>query len=150
MSIKSRIKSLLEKLPHETLYGARGRYLTRYTLLDFGKKLVRVKIHNFHRGDEDVELHNHPWSWAISLILKGGYWEERLKGNKIEVSILSPGDFNLLLNDTFHRVIKAEGTWSLFITGPEVDTWFFLDPSTHRMYPWRQFIANKGLIPVEN
>lgn len=148
MTLRDLAHRALRKLPHVTLHGIQGAYLTRYTLFNLGKRLPRVKLHNFHRGDEDLELHNHPWAWAISFILKGGYWEERLVGNDLQVSKLEAGDINLLLSDTFHRVVKAEGTWSLFITGPEVDTWYFLDHTTHRMWPWKQFIKLKGLSPA--
>lgn len=138
--MKEFIKRQLEKLPHNTLHGSRGPYLTRYTLLNLGKSLVRVRLHHFHRGDEDLELHSHPWSWAFALILKGGYWEERLIGNKLQISRLGAGDFNLLLSDTFHRVLKADGTWTLFIAGPEVDTWYFMDHVTRRVWPWKEYV----------
>ncbi len=147
--IRDIILRVLEKLPKVTMHGTRGPYLTRYTLFNVGKALPRIKINHFHRGDEDVELHSHPWAWALSLILRGGYWEERLRGNELQISRLGPGDINLLLSDTFHRVVKADGTWSLFITGPEVDTWYFLDHRTHQMWEWRQFIRLKGLEPIK-
>lgn len=143
------IDSFLGRLKQVTYSGRYGPYMTRYELLNLGKRLVRVKLNYFHRGDEDVELHSHPWEWAISIILKGGYWEERLVGNQLEIRRFSPGDINLFLSNTFHRVIKAEGTWSLFITGPERGTWYFMNHKTRELLDWKTFIQRKGLTPVE-
>jgi len=50
-----------------------------------GPLLVRHKIvkgpafglcvHELRRSDYDRALHDHPW-WFVSLVLRGGYWEE--------------------------------------------------------------------------
>lgn len=48
-------------------------YLIRHTL--FACRWFRIMLHEFRRGDIDRELHDHPWSY-VSLILRGGYWEE--------------------------------------------------------------------------
>lgn len=42
--------------------------------------LPGVYPHWFHRGDNDRELHCHPWEWSASLILWGGYREQRITG----------------------------------------------------------------------
>lgn len=48
-------------------------YLIRITLFTlFGWSL---KLHTFLRGDEDRELHDHPWGFW-TLVLAGEYWEE--------------------------------------------------------------------------
>lgn len=49
-----------------------GPYLTRWTILEISG--WSLKLHMFHRGDEDRDLHDHPWTFW-SLILRGGYWE---------------------------------------------------------------------------
>ena len=36
-----------------------------------------VYLHRFERPDNDRHLHNHPWPWAVSLVLTGGYDEVR-------------------------------------------------------------------------
>lgn len=40
-------------------------------------KGIGVYLHRFHRSDVDRELHSHPWAWSYSIILAGGYIEER-------------------------------------------------------------------------
>ncbi|MGN6103684.1 MAG: hypothetical protein ACTHU0_01140, partial [Kofleriaceae bacterium] len=55
-------------------------YLTRVLLPRIripGVCDFRPMLHRFHRPDVDQHLHNHPWKWAVSLILSGSYVEER-------------------------------------------------------------------------
>jgi hypothetical protein len=114
---------------------------------------IGVFVHRFHRSDDDVALHNHPWRWAISLILAGGYREERRTINgtsveisdaigEIEVNSYEPGNINVLTSETFHRVdLYEEEAWSLFVTGPKFSSWGFWDRATGEFVPWRAFIA---------
>ena len=68
--------------------GADGSaYLTRYTLVDFGKHRSRIYLHEFHRGDEDAELHSHPWD-AVSFVIHDGHREERLVDDRVVVRAL--------------------------------------------------------------
>lgn len=147
--IRELILGVLRRFPMNEIYGVNGKYLTRYTILSLSKKLVRVKIHQFHRGDEDQELHNHPWRWAVSLILRGRYVEQRGVPHGLRSKSYGPGDINIITEETFHRVTLAtDEVWTLFITGPEVSSWFFLDPFTKQMWPWKEFIRLKGLVPI--
>lgn len=138
------IHRLLELLPSRTVYGALGPYLTRYTLLRSSKQFPRIYLNHFHRSDEDSELHNHPWEWAIAIILKGGYIETRQDNYYVR----GPGSTVLLTEDTYHRVqLLEDESWSIFIAGPNTKTgmWYFLDPYTLKRTPWMQFIRAKGL-----
>jgi hypothetical protein len=89
-----------------------------------------VVLHRYHRGDPSGELHNHPWAWAWSLILAGGYEEERIVGPGIVTRRYRPGDVNRLDRGDLHRISVVDGeTWTLFITGPRTnDAWTFWDP----------------------
>ena len=142
---------LLDFLFHRTISGLDGPYLTKYRLLNLGKKFVRIYIHQFHRSDEDEELHSHPWKWAFSIVLKGGYIEFREKpetdsASTLVTRTLRPGSFNFIRDIDYHRVDLLEGeAWTLFIAGPETNSWFFLDPKTRTYTPWRAFVARKGL-----
>jgi len=141
-------------LPTKTLYGNSGPYLTKVKLLDLGKKLVRVYLHRFHRSDEDRELHSHPWTWSIAIVLRGGYAETRrdLVDQILGLSrtvVRRPGSVFLIRHDTYHRVeLLGRESWSLFIAGPERHPWFFMDPATGETTPWRTFIRRKGLRPA--
>lgn len=131
-------------------YADGSPYLTRILLPRvFG---VRPMIHKFHRPDGDRALHNHPWTWMVSVILRGSYTEER----RLEPEEINGTDapatqtrrvrwFNVLTDKTFHRVAELHGeVWSLFITGPRVQDWGFKeDPSSDHVEPWRQYIDRK-------
>jgi len=88
-------------------------------------------LHRFMLPDSDRALHNHPWRWSFSLVLAGGYEEERLdKTGKVITRRVRPGMLNFLGRNSFHRVTELHGkeTWSLFIAGPKFSSWGFLDP----------------------
>ena len=95
---------------------------------DFKPRLTWLPItfylHRFYRADDERALHNHPWSWSLSLILSGGYEEERRgKPNRL----VRAGRFNWISHKSFHRLERLLGTtWSLFIAGPKVSSWGFL------------------------
>lgn len=106
-------------------------------------------LHRIHRNDNDRELHNHPWAWAASWILAGGYVEERRHGVPGDYSIvtreLRPGDSNTIGHGDFHRVTRLlDGEcWTLFAAGPKVSSWGFWSAETDTVTPWREFMAAK-------
>lgn len=89
--------------------------------------LFRVQIHRFVASDPDG-LHDHPWGWSRSVILAGGYAEERRDRKRAR----KPGHTYAMTGDTFHRVVLPAGgeCWTLFIHGPYVKQWGFLTPIT--------------------
>ncbi|MDW3683082.1 hypothetical protein RA280_15255 [Cupriavidus sp. CV2] len=110
-------------------------YLERYFVCAvFG---IRIYLHRFVGSDPDRGLHDHPWRWAVSLILLGWYYEAtRQYGGLRPVRW-----FNFLTGDTFHRVILNPATeqtdefdvctpaevWTLFIVpAKDVKAWGFL------------------------
>lgn len=135
--------------PRRTFVGTQGDpYLSKFKLIGDFRASPYLALHFFHRGDEDRELHNHPWP-GVSLILTGGYREEYLdaQGN-VASRVLRPGNLNVIGLHTFHRVELIPGadpTWTLFLAGPKRQSWGFLDPRTLRFTPWRDFIIAKGL-----
>jgi hypothetical protein len=103
-----------------------------------------IYLHEFHRSDVEQELHNHPWRWACSLLLVGGYREELRVGEEVVKRNLFAGDINVLKSDTFHRIElhgwRRQSCWSLFVAGPKISTWGFWDRETGEYYPWREFL----------
>lgn len=98
-----------------------------------------VFLHCFHSGDEEIELHSHPWDDSFSIILTGGYREERRVGNKVVVRTLRPGMSNRIKSDDYHRVDLLEGKcWTLFFAGKNASTWYFWDRFTGERIPWRE------------
>ncbi len=104
-----------------------------------------VYLHGFMRHDKDRDLHNHPWDKSYSLVLAGGYDEERLRSRSVVRRRLRPGYVNVIRRDDFHRItlLHAEVVWTLFITGKKLDTWGFLDRETGEYLTWREYEARR-------
>lgn len=105
-----------------------------------------VFLHRFGQDDED-DVHDHPWEWACSLILFGGYIEERYDtvADKYTTRVLRPFEVNFLRHTDFHRVtlIGGQPCWSLFITGKRTKSWGFIDRKTGLYYHWSTYFAMK-------
>lgn len=113
--------------------------------------LPSVFVHEFRRGDSDREYHNHPWHLSFSLILAGGYTEERLvvrDGDyRVERRTFRPGMINVIRNTDFHRVSLLDGktTWTLFIAGKRTgEEWGFLDLLTREFVPWTEHVQRRA------
>ena len=128
-----------------------GPYLTRYFIFRRGPlsegmdrhalKVPRwgLYLHCFHRSDDAGALHNHPWAWAFSWVLKNGYSEERRVGDIVVRHDVRR--FNFLRANSFHRVDLDHGdAWTLFLVGPIVQSWGFWDRDTGVFTPWRVFL----------
>lgn len=112
-----------------------------------------IYLHRFMASDGAEELHNHPWKWALSLILSGGYVEERLyRGwwpgamlEGIRRKTYKPGRFNFIRANDFHRVDLRDGEcWTIFLAGPRTQDWGFLRRGDLKTFiPWREFTGGK-------
>jgi hypothetical protein len=124
-----------------------------------------IKLHHFHRSDEDREVHDHPWPF-ISLILCGGYdevtpppstqkwllqWEV---ANEVQTMAdpryivrrrYRPGSLLFRPARWAHRVELLDlvhGSWSLVIVFPKVREWGF--HTLRGWLPWRVFHGQAG------
>ena len=113
-----RKRIILDRLSNEP-------YLTRYYLFLKERKWFpfNVFLHNFHKGDPD-DLHDHPWPYC-TIILRGGYYEHTPNGRFWR----GPGSVRFAGSRSLHRVELVPGTdvWTLFIPGPSVREWGFID-----------------------
>lgn len=124
-------------------------YMIRYALCGWlpgdgerPKWLPNIYLHNIRLPDADPALHNHPWPWAYSLILHGGYQEQRGNGSGWHYTRIRAGQFNTLKKPRdFHRIadvyeyrflsgetVRGEGCWTLFVTSPQHSQWGFSVP----------------------
>ena len=114
-------------------------YLTRYYLFLKDRKWFpfNIFLHNFHKSDPD-DLHDHPWPF-VTIILKGGYWEHTPKGKFWR----GAGTINWAGSKSLHRVELEPGldTWTLFIPGPTVREWGFVDKGIWKRHD--QYIAER-------
>ena len=109
------------RLPVRIIADEGRLYLERYYLCTaFG---VRCYLHRFVGSDPDRGYHDHPWRWALSIILAGWYIEEKRDGAHVRKLL------NFLTGDTFHRVVLPENgdVWTLFVHRVgRVKSWGFL------------------------
>lgn len=140
------LEGFLRLLPRKTIFDSSSdsKYITRYYLLrsswfgPWAARLPSLYLHHIHRPDVDPELHNHPWSYAFALLLRGGYVEERrvvAEGTAEVVDLVRlPGAVVALEANTFHRISRLHdpenGSWSLFVAGPRVQAWGFWNRET--------------------
>lgn len=118
-------------LPLQRIARGGAPYLDRYEMTDLGPNRGRILLHHFLAGD-DAAHHNHPWHESRSVILAGGYIEDRHGEGTREHR---PGTVNTITAGTYHRVDLIEhDAWTLFSTGPAMTppVWGFLDPTTGR------------------
>ena len=126
-------------------------YLLRFHI-KYGGKLPGIYLHKFYMGDEDRDLHNHPWKYALSFILCGGYIEERMVDGTVFVykHIVKPFSFNYIKGSTYHRVeLNPEGLpiWTLFMTYKVNQTWGFWSRQEAKFIPHSEYLKdvdNKG------
>jgi hypothetical protein len=100
-------------LPARIINDGQRDYLERYYVTTiFG---MRIYLHRFIGSDPDRGLHDHPWSWAFSLILAGFYYEQRRDG------IRRRRWGNWLTGDSFHRVIlpRIDGNYGIHLEDQE-------------------------------
>lgn len=158
------IDKVLGKFTEWALRQPEGSRVMGYTIADYidgSPYLTRVlfprllgfrpMLHHFHRPDGDRALHNHPWSWAFSIVLRGSYLEERrLDPEQVHGTGASPlgtrevRRFNVLTAGDYHRVVELRGdVWTVFVAGPSIQEWGFLDRGIFT--PWRKYIDAKRL-----
>jgi hypothetical protein len=107
-------------------------YLTRYFLAGWNPITKRpgpsVFLHHFVGSDPNDSVHSHPWAFACSYILVGGYLEYRcLEDGRAESRVYLPGSVNVLRGGDRHRIDLLEREcWTLFLTGASVQTWGFV------------------------
>ncbi len=88
-----------------------------------------VFLHRVKRSDD--RLHDHPWP-AISILLTGSYRDERMHGRTRRIRRWG---VNLIGHTAVHRVVIDQPVWTLFIHGPRMKGWGFVETSNPD--PWR-------------
>jgi hypothetical protein len=108
-------------------------YMTRRVLLK--TRWLSIYLHKFWRGDHDRCLHNHPWLFAASFVVRGSYTEQRL-GKKPRLVRW----FNWITAKDYHRIAELHGeVWSVFVGGPRKQDWGFLLRGEH--VPHQEYFA---------
>jgi hypothetical protein len=114
-----------------------GPYLRRWWIIP-RNKWFNVYLHHFLQSDDDRALHDHPWTFNISILLKGHYLEHRLGGKVRRRRRFIP---IIRIGKAPHRVelIENKPVWTVFITGRVVREWGFYCPSGWKH--WKKFVS---------
>lgn len=159
----SAMKNLADKLidfvsrrpPDFVIGGQENPYLRRWWLIP-RNPIFNIYLHAFKRSDDDRALHDHPWLFNLSWLLKGSYieWVPSRSGNTQSPvpTFLHAGSVKFRWGPAPHRLQLFKDNrgelpvWTIFITGPRVREWGFYCPK--RWVHWRDFTApaDKGSI----
>lgn len=166
MTLLERFLTWLPCFATHTIQGQDGKpYLLRKYLLPkrfTGAWWPGVFLHKFYQSDADRCPHNHPWRFAVSLILTGGYRESRWHPahwvptwwgvSKLPADwshhLRRPWSFNVIRSTDFHKAELLEperGCWTLFVAfghkqAEPGQEWGFLDPETGRFTGWKDYL----------
>jgi len=114
----------------------------------FDTPLGSVFLHSIKLPDGDPHPHTHPFSWSRSLIVKGGYTEERGPLAE-EVRRYGPGRVNRIDADTVHRIVSTRGgrpVWTIFAAGkPHGRGWGFVIDGNYQDH--REYLAIRNARP---
>ncbi len=113
-------------------------YLLRWYIIP-RNPLFNIYLHRFCKSDDDRALHDHPWAFNLSVLLKGTYLEHTFKGIKRRRRGAIKGRWG----KAPHRVelIDRQPVWTLFITGPVVRQWGFYCPAGWKH--WKDFVSRR-------
>jgi hypothetical protein len=128
------LERLTANLPFRRITGDNGElYLERYFLFAIGPRRnpwVTAYIHRFVASDPDRGFHDHPWRWAVSVILSGSYMEVVTKNGDITKFPVgrhkTPGAITTFGPNHKHRVeLVSDECWTLFVHGRWIRPWGF-------------------------
>lgn len=149
--------------PEFTIGGKDRPYLKRHKLV--ANWLFGIYVHEFCRSDDDRALHDHPWLFNATRVLRGSYVEwTPTKTHRARMldpmhqyptaRVVPEGGWRFRPGRAPHRVQLFEthapgeelvrpGTtqrvWTLFIRGPRVWEWGFY--CGQGWIPWFKFVA---------
>lgn len=128
------IRRLLNRIDRFDITNAAGDvFMRRYKLLR--ARWGNVYLHEILRSDEDLCLHDHPWSF-VTVILAGGYREVLWGGRRLW---RRPGWTAFRPAYGFaHRIEVDRPSWSLVFVGRRQRTWGFFGPGG-----WRAFVPGQ-------
>lgn len=160
--IRAALLRIATRRPPDFVVGGEANpYLRRWWVIP-RNPFFNVYLHQFLRSDDDRALHDHPWLFNFSWLLKGAYleWVPPSKdaafpcqnGAVCVPDLQTPsrvtamgyfrteGAVKFRWGRAPHRIELHRGKcWTLFITGPRVREWGFYCPQGWKH--WRDFTA---------
>ncbi len=97
------------------------QYLRRWHVLP-KNPLFNVYLHHVQGNDPDEHLHDHPWLYNYSVVLRGEIDETLPDRHRV----LREGSITGRMSRAPHRLdLRSEDSVTLFITGPKIRKWGF-------------------------
>ena len=145
MTADDLINWAMARRPDVEIGGSVRPYLRRWFRIA-RNAITNIYVHEFRRSDDDRALHDHPWLFNLSILLRGSYLEHTPDG----VFLHKAGQWKFRWWAAPHRVElladPATGEpipcWTLFITGPRVRQWGFYCPQG--WIHWKNFTSADG------
>jgi hypothetical protein len=83
-------------------------------------------------ADEDLHLHNHPWTWCKPFRVSGKYFESFATLENPTEKLRVGGKTSMVQTD-YHKIhsVLDKPVISLFFAGRRVDNWGYLTESGH-------------------
>lgn len=159
----------IKREPDLFIGGRENPYLLRWYVIP-KNPVFNIYLHKFCRSDDDRALHDHPWLFNMSILLKGDYIEHMplLKSkwpkdqrtmtkvrrafgvwfrpgkapHRVELYAKNLAEFYAADLLALHKgaPIAEEPVWTIFITGPRVREWGFYCKWGWRH--WKDFVKN--------
>lgn len=141
------IDLITRRQPDFIIGGDENPYLLRWWLIP-RNPVFNIYLHQFLRSDDDRALHDHPWLFNVSWLVKGSYieWVPGKSPLVPAPTFLHEGAVKFRWGKAPHRLqlfkdyYGEKPVWTLFLTGPRVREWGFYCP--RRWVPWRTFTAS--------
>ena len=101
------------------------RYLTRWHVIP-KNRLFNLYLHHVQADDPDTHLHDHPWLFNLSVVLRGKIDETMPKGHRL----LREGSVTARMSRAPHHLaLQSPDSLTLFVTGPKIRHWGFYTES---------------------
>ena len=128
------IGSLTLGWTHDLVYDCGKPYLERWILwLGF-----TLRLHKFHKGDDDRAFHDHPW-WFVTFPFDP-YLEQTPDQPRKMVEALRP-HFRHASHQHIVQLIENRPVWTLIVTGSKSGEWGFWQNDQYT--PHEQWLAER-------
>lgn len=96
-------------------------YLTRWHVVP-KNRLFNVYLHHVQEDDPDSHLHDHPWLFNVSVVLRGRISETLPQLHRV----LESGSVTARMSRAPHRLaLLSDDSLTIFLTGPKIRRWGF-------------------------
>lgn len=120
--LQQRADQVMQRPPAKTIG---ERYLTRWHVIP-KNRLFNLYLHHVQADDPDTHLHDHPWLFNLSVVLRGKIDETMPEGHRL----LREGSVTARMSRAPHRLaLQSPDSLTLFVTGPKIRHWGFYTES---------------------